>query len=196
MLAAAVSIAWIMSTRQMSMFADRWGTIEIDIDDVHDIVYEGDGNGGTLVVGNLRLNLDPADAQMAKPHVGTDKQNNLALSFGGKVFPFGPIQTTPENANTAIAAIPDRDDLTQFAIRHSAISWAEPFQLNFLSGHGASRKRHIYYQLLWKKSTGAKLELLWRFEQHLIPGNDWGSGFMMREGETGLIRVEISGPTQ
>jgi hypothetical protein len=43
----------------------------------------------------------------------------------------------------------------------------------------------------WKKSSGATLEMLWRYEQYFYPGNGWASGFMTRQGSTGLIRVEI-----
>jgi hypothetical protein len=55
----------------------------------------------------------------------------------------------------------------------------------------------LYYVLRWKKTTGATLDMIWRYEQffygqQLIPGNGWGSGFMTREGSTGLIQVAIN----
>jgi hypothetical protein len=31
----------------------------------------------------------------------------------------------------------------------------------------------------------------WRYEQYFYPRNGWGSGFMTRQGSTGLIRAEI-----
>jgi len=43
----------------------------------------------------------------------------------------------------------------------------------------------------WKKSSGASLQMLWRYEQFFYTDNGWTSGFMTREGSTGLIRVEI-----
>ena len=46
-------------------------------------------------------------------------------------------------------------------------------------------------QLLWKKAAGANLQMLWRYEQFFYPGSGWGSGFMTREGTTGLIMVDI-----
>jgi hypothetical protein len=54
----------------------------------------------------------------------------------------------------------------------------------------------MYYQLVWKKSSGAELDMLWRYEQYfygrqLVPGTGWGSGFTVREGSTGLVRVDI-----
>ena len=61
-----------------------------------------------------------------------------------------------------------------------------------MTGQSPSWKRHIHYRLLWKKPSGAKLEMLWRYEQYFYPELGWGSGFMTREGSTGLISVDIS----
>jgi hypothetical protein len=66
------------------------------------------------------------------------------------------------------------------------MSWAEPF--TFL---GPGRKRHVYYDLTWKKPSGAELQILWRYEQHHHGESGWGSGFMTREGSTGLVEIDI-----
>src|SRR5205823_14758117 len=68
--------------------------------------------------------------------------------------------------------------------------------LNFMTGHSPSWKRHLYYQLLWKKTSGAKLEMLWRYEQYFYPGNGWASGFMTHEGSTGLRSEEHTSELQ
>jgi hypothetical protein len=47
-------------------------------------------------------------------------------------------------------------------------------------------------RLTWKKQNSAKLDMLWRYEQYFYSTDGWASGFMMREGSTGLIRVDIS----
>jgi len=60
-----------------------------------------------------------------------------------------------------------------------------------MTGQSPSWKRHTYYEILWKKSSGANLRMLWRYEQFFYPGNGWADGLMTREGSTGLIRVEI-----
>lgn len=192
-LAAAMSILWLMASRQVSTFVDRYRTIETDSRPISSLTYEGSGTGGALRVNDLHLNLDPVDPKTAQPHVGTTKEGQLALSFGEKVFPFGPVQETPQATGEVLTATPPPEDETSISIRHSALSWAEPFKFNFMSGQAPSRKRHIYYEIVWKKPSGAKLGMVWRYEQHSSPGSDWGSGFMIREGETGLIRVEISG---
>ena len=63
--------------------------------------------------------------------------------------------------------------------------------MNLMTGQSPSWKRHIYYEIVWKKSSGANLQMLWRYEQFFYPGNGWAGEFMTREGSTGLIRVEI-----
>jgi len=75
--------------------------------------------------------------------------------------------------------------------RHSVLSWPTPFDFNFTTGHSPSWKRQLHYQLLWKKASGANLQMLWRYEQFFYPRSRWGSRFMTREGTTGLIMVDI-----
>jgi hypothetical protein len=194
-LAAGTSVLWLLEARQVSMFVDRYRTIQSDSTPIRSLTYEGTGTGGALLVNDLHLNLDPVDSQVASPHIGTTKEDQVALSFGRKVFPFGLVQATPAGSDGVLATALQPTDEASISIRHSAISWMEPFNLNFMTGQSPSRKRHIYYEMVWKKPSGAKLEMLWRYEQHFLPGNGWGGGFMTHEGETGLIRVEISGTT-
>ncbi len=191
-LAATVAILWVSTGRQISTYVDRLRTIEASSNPITLLIYEGNGTGGAVLVNDLRLNLDPVDSKTAAPHVGTTKENELALSFGGKVFPFGPVPPAPENGEEVLRVAPQSGDNASMTISHSVLDWIEPFNLNFMTGQSPSRKRHIYYELGWKRSSGATLKMLWRYEQHFLPGSGWGSGFMIREGESGLIRIEIS----
>jgi hypothetical protein len=60
-----------------------------------------------------------------------------------------------------------------------------------MTDHSPSWKRHTYYEIRWRKSSGANLQMLWRYEQFFYPGNGWANEFMTREGSTGLVRVDI-----
>jgi hypothetical protein len=182
---AAVSATWIFRGRQISLFLDRFGTIETNSARIHSIVYEGSGAGGILHINDLALGLN--DKNGPTPNIGTTKDNQLGLAEGGKVFPFGPPRSETEN----LAAVPPAGDDAFIKIRRSALSWPTPFDLNFMTGHSPSWKRHIYYQVIWTKPSGAKLEMLWRYEQCFYSGEGWTSGFMSHEGSTGLIRVDI-----
>jgi hypothetical protein len=181
----AILAAWIFGGRQISLFLDRFGTIEMTSARINSLAYEGSGTGGLLHVNDLGLSLN--DQNGPTPSIGTTKSDQLGLANGGKVFAFGPARSEAEN----LAVVPSAGDDASIEIRRSILSWPTPFDLNFMTGHSPSWKRHLYYRLLWKKPSGAKLEMLWRYEQYFYPGNGWASGFMTYKGSTGLISVEI-----
>ena len=186
---------WVFFGRQISVLVDRLGTIEIASVPIHAIVYEGSGTGGWLTVNDVHLSLDGANPKIALS-IGSTKDNQFAVASGGRVFALGPLKSTGENGGDYLAVVPPMGDEAFFVTRRSALSWPTPFDLNFMTGHSPSWKRDLYYHLLWKKSSGATLEMVWRYEQSFygrepLPGNGWDSGFAVREGSTGLVRVDI-----
>jgi hypothetical protein len=169
------------------MLVDRFRLIEVSSRPIKSISYEGSGTGGLLHVDDLALSLNEAELGGAQPSVGTTADNRLALSFNGKVFPFGNV-----SAPDALAAAVPADDVALVAIRHSAIPWPNFFEMNFMTGNSPKWKRHIYQKLTWTRPTGAKLEMVWRYEQYFYSQDGWTAALMTRPGATGLIRVEIS----
>jgi len=182
----AILATWISGGRRISLFLERFGTIETASKRVNSLVYNGRGTGGTLRVNDLELSLN--DRNDPAPSIGTTKNDQLGLADRGKVFAFGPARSEAENLVTA----PPAGDDAFIEIRRSTLSWPTPFEVNFMTGHSPSWKRHLYYRLLWKKPSGAKLEMLWRYEQYFYPVDGWASGFMTHEGSTGLIQVTIN----
>jgi hypothetical protein len=176
---------WIFYGHQISLLLDRFGTIEMSSARINSIAYQGNGTGGSLHVNDLELSLN--DKNGPAPSIGTTKNDQLALADRGKVFALGPVRTEAEN----LATVPPAGDDASIEIRRSILNWPTPFEVNFMTGHSPSWKRHLYYRVRWKKSTGGTLEMLWRYEQYFYPGNGWASGFMTRQGSTGLIQVEI-----
>jgi hypothetical protein len=178
--------AWIFEGRQISLFLDRFGTTEMTSARVSSIVYNGRGTGGTLRVNDLELSLN--DRNDPAPSIGTTKNDQLAVANGGKVFAFGPAR--PEDVN--LVTVPPAGDDASIQIRRSILNWPPPFEINVMGGPSPSWKRHVYYRLLWKKPSGEKLEMVWRYEQYFYRGTGWASGFMTYKGSTGLIQVAIS----
>lgn len=176
---------WIFYGRQISLLLDRFGTIEMTSARINSIAYQGNGTGGILHVNDFELGLNGRNGPA--PSIGTTKNDQLALADRGKVFAFGPVRTEAEN----LATVPPAGDDASIEIRRSILNWPTPFEVNFMSGHSPSWKRHLYYRVRWKKSSGANLEMLWRYEQFFYPGNGWASGFMTRQGSTGLIGIEM-----
>ena len=187
---AVLAALWIFRGREISSFIDRYWTVETRSAPIQSIGYDGTGTGGILIINDLSLSLNDVSPGLSFS-VGSTKDNQLALASSGKVFPFGPLTSTSEDAGDHLATLPPPGDQAFLAIRHSVLSWPTPLDLNFMTGQSASWKRHIYYQIRWKKSSGANLEMLWRYEQFFYPGKGWAGGFMTRQGSTGLIRVEI-----
>jgi hypothetical protein len=177
---------WIFCGSQVSLLLDRFCTVETASARINSIAYEGSGTGGILHVNDLGLSLNNTNGPT--PSVGTTKTDQLALADRGKVFPFGSVRTDTEN----LAAVPPTGDSAVIEIRRSILSWPTPFDLNLMTGQSPSWKRYIYYKIRWNKSSGANLEMLWRYEQFFYPHTGWGNGFMTREGSTGLIRLEIT----
>lgn len=176
---------WIFYGHQISLLLDRFGTIEMTSARVNSIAYQGNGTGGILHVNDLELSLN--DRNGPGPSIGTTKNDQLAVADRGKVFAFGPVRTEAEN----LASVPPAGDDASIEIRRSILNWPTPFEVNFMTGHSPSWKRHLYYRVRWKKPSGATLEMLWRYEQYFYPGNGWASGFMTRQGSTGLIQLDI-----
>jgi len=182
----AILATWIFGGRQISLFLDRFGTIEMTSARINSLAYEGSGTGGILRVNDLGLSLN--DTNGPTPSIGTTKNDQLGLANGGKVFAFGPARSEAEN----LGVVPPAGDGAFIEIRRSILSWPTPFDFNFMTGQSPSWKRHLYYRLVWKKAPGTKLEMLWRYEQYFYPVNGWASGFMTHEGSTGLIQLDIS----
>ena len=188
--AAALAALWIFKGREISSFIDSYWTVETRSGPVQSIAYEGNGTGGILIVNDLSLSLNEVGSGLALS-VGSTKDNQLALATSGRVFPFGPLTSTSENTDERLATAPPPGDQAFIAIRHSVLNWPTPLDLNFMTGQSPSWKRHIYQEIRWKKSSGANLQMLWRYEQFFYPGHGWASGFMTRHGSTGLIRIEM-----
>jgi hypothetical protein len=189
--AAALAALWIFCGREVSSFIDRYWTIETQSAPIQSITYEGSGTGGIFICDGVSFSLNEVRPGLSLS-VGSTKDNQLALASNGKVFPFGPLKaSTSEDTAERLATAPPPGDQALVVARHSALSWPTPFEINMMTGHSPSWKRHTYYEIRWRKSSGANLQMLWRYEQFFYPGNGWANGFMTREGSTGLVRLDI-----
>lgn len=157
----ALSILWIVAGRQVSGFVDRFKTAEIKSEPVRSISYDGTGDGGVLVIDGGPFSLAPRN-----PHLGTSKDNQLAIADSGKIFAFGTLRS-PDVLRIEFGS----GDIAVLVKRESLLGWPV-FQ------NGALHlNRNIYLQLSCTKQNGSKLKMTWMVEPH--------------QPER-LIRVEIS----
>jgi hypothetical protein len=178
---------WLWQGRDLSVFIDRFHVVGTNSRPIKTISYEGNGTCGILHVDSLALSLNEVELSGAQPSIGTTKDNQLALSFNGKVFPFGSL-----SGGDNLTATAPTGDVATVTIEHSALPWPNFFEINFMTGNSPNWKRHIYQQLTWTKQNDAKLTMLWRYEQYFYPQDHWTDALMTSPGRTGLIRVEIS----
>ena len=189
--AAALTALWIFRGREISSFIDRYWTVETQSAPIQSIAYEGSGTGGILICYGVGFSLNDVRPGLSLS-IGSTKDNQLALASSGKVFSFGPLKSASEDTAERLAAAPPVGDQARVVTRHSVLSWPTPFEINLMTGNSPSWKRHTYYEILWKKSSGANLRMLWRYEQFYYPGNGWAGGMMTHEGSTGLIEIQIN----
>jgi hypothetical protein len=192
-LLVAIAAGWIFAGRSIALFSESFGTVEVRSNAIKSIAYNGNGSGGTLKVNDVALDLTPAMPGHKVPEIGSSKDGQVALSYGGKVFSFGAPTTSVDDS---LATTPAADDHATLEIRRSILAWPNPFEVNFMTGNSPSWKRFSYQRLVWKKSNEARLEMIWRCEQFLYPNNDWSPACMTDSGFTGLLRVEILNPTR
>jgi len=191
-LAIALGAAWIFAGQKISVFLDRFSTSETISEEIHSLRYEGNGSGGILFANQVALSLNEAVAPLQPPSVGSSKDGKLALAAGGKVFSFSPLPKAGDETVEIMAVTPEKDDDASVSQRHSILSWPTILEFNFMTGKAPTWRRHRYSRLIWEKSNGARLEMVWRYEQYFYPENGWTDANMTRAGSTGLIKIDIA----
>jgi hypothetical protein len=184
----ALVVLWLWRGRDLSMAVDKVRLAQSSSRPIRTISYEGSGTGGILRADDVDLSLNQVELGDVQPSVGTTKDGQVALSFAGKVFPFGQ----PLSQDEKLATNVPQGDTATIAVEHSVIPWRNYFEVNFMTGNSPTWKRFVYQKLTWKKSSGAKLDMLWRYEQFFYENTGWSEALMTRPGASGLIRVEIS----
>jgi len=187
-LLGAILILWVLAGQRISLFLDRFGKNEIGSEPVESISYNGSGTGGAILINRTGLSLDSVEDTVSEVHIGTTKDEQLALSYGGKVFPFGPVRSSEKET---LAAGIEPADAASLARGHSYLCWP-----TFNRGQWPVWNRYDYYQLTWKKQAGAKLEIVWRNGPNLYWNHAWLIQITTQGELTGLIRVDISAATR
>lgn len=181
----ALLIEWVAGARPLSLLLDRVHTLPMETQPVAQIGVE------EVDPGMLRINDQLMSSAMPDNHpypmkMKVDPARQFVLESRGHAIALGEVaESSGENRGIK----PGPGDKAWFRIEHSMLSWPTPLAINFMTGHSPSWKRHVYYRFVWEKPDGARLEMLWRYEQYYY--ESWASGFMTRAGTTGLIRVDI-----
>jgi hypothetical protein len=171
------------------MFVDRFVTIRKESLPVSPLVYDVT----SLRIGGASLDLIGITNQRFELEVQADPQDRLVLSKGGQSFTLGPrLAESDPSGSKGIVFSPEPGDQISFQLERSLISQPTPFEWNPLGGISPTWKRYVYYRLGWRKHSGAKLDMLWRFEELYYKATGWNEPRTMYDFRTGLIRVHIS----
>jgi hypothetical protein len=186
-IALALAIAWLLAGRQIALLLDRFLTLRVASFPVTSIRYDGGG----FVIKNLSMTFGSTDNLRFDLSLHSDSSNRVVLCSGGRSFVLGP-RTNPidPSGRPEIDLVPKAGDKVSFTGDRSLVGWPTPFEFNFMT-RSPWWKRFVYYRLVWRRGSRAKLEMLWRYEQdYYIPGA-WTEPVMMWNGQTGLLRVTI-----
>lgn len=184
---AAVTIVWLFGARQLSLLLDPFLTIPLKSFPVSQLSY----SPGILWIDGLPLELmTPTTPNRAR--LFCDPADRVLVTIDGRVIVLGSRIGPDRKDLGTFSFIADPGDKVSLTVERSALSWPTPFEMNFMTGHSPSWKRNLYYNLLWKKVSGSKLRMTWRFEQYFYGSDGWTSGMMTREGMTGLLRADLS----
>jgi hypothetical protein len=139
--------------------------------------------GGRFVIGSRSWPLDGR----VKPTISLNEHRQVTLVCGHRAFALGPVvQTWADPRGPQYSFTPDAGDVLIFTQQHSRWSWPVLPHINILGGASPRWQRRSYERLRWTKTTGAKLDMVWRDRQDYYRGSGWSD-----QNAHKLVRVAI-----
>ena len=188
LVAIVVAAALFLAARPIVLAVDRVATDRMLSATATPIGW----NGSTLFIGSRTSDLAAPDFTPAV-RLQVDARGQLVASAGGKDFVLGIRDgvLSGGGGNDVPAFVAEPGDEAMFTVERSWLAWPTPFDLNFMTGHSPSWRRGLYDRLVWTKRSGARLEMLWRYEEYFYPNHGWTGAYMTRADWSGLALVEI-----
>jgi len=187
----ALAVAWLSAGRRVTLLLDKFitgGAMPLPADR---FMYDGGG----FVIGEKGMDFGLTNNLRANLGLAFDSSSRVILSTSHDTFILGPRTSLADPSGRPEFTFTDEPgDEVSFAARESLLGWPTPFEFSILGGRSPWWKRYVYYRLVWKKSSGARLEMLWRYERDFYAGKGWTEPMMMfGETETGLLAVDVRG---
>lgn len=184
----ALALAWLSEGRHLTLLLDRFITVRRVALPFDPLSYEGLG----FVIGGQSMTFAMTNNLIADLDLTFDSSNRVILSAGDRSFILGP-RTSPVDLSRRpdFTFRPEPGDKISFSVSESLLSWHAPYELQIFGGSSPRWKRYAYYRLIWKKPSGARLEMLWRYERAYYSAKGWTKPLMMWNSQTGLLSVDI-----
>jgi hypothetical protein len=187
-LGLALGIAWLWAGRRITLFLDGVITIRKTSLPVNPLRYDGGG----FRIGGVMLSFAGTDNLRGDINARCDSSHRMSLCAGARSFPLG-LRTNPDASRIAdLEFVADPGDEVRFTVSQSLLSWPTTFEFKIMGGRSPWWKRYVYYRLVWKKASGRKLEMLWRYEQQYYSRTGWTAPTMMWNSQTGLLSSTFS----
>lgn len=185
-------IVWLAAGRPVTVFLDRVIPFPASSLPVTPLRYDG-----ALVIGGTPMTLGGIDNLRIPVAFTFDAANRTILDWGRDSFILGPrTSLLDRSGRTDFEFTSEPGDEVSFTRRKSLAGWPTPFDIRFLGGPAPWWKRYTYYRLIWKKRSGARLEILWRYEQQYYSKTGWTNPEMMWNSQTGVLSVKIQVESQ
>jgi hypothetical protein len=191
-LLAALVLIFVCLTagRPFAVLADYVVRIPVVSMPVKSIHYDGGG----FVIGEFSMTFGQINNLRSDMCLCTDSRNRVVLKKSGQSFVLGP-RTNPvdPSGRPDIYLLTEAGDEVMFRGARSLIGWPTPFE-TYIMIRSPWWKRYVYYRLTWKKRSGARMDMSWRYEQDYFAPGGWTEPLMMWNSETGLLDVDIKPP--
>src|SRR5260370_43040 len=126
-----VAIAWLFARRRISLVLDRVMTVRFATLPTSPLVYDGN-----FRIGELSMDTAAPDGKPFDMSMHFDPLNRLVLTSGGRSFTLGPRTSLPDpRGRPDMKFTSEPVDETSFVIDRSCMSWPNPFETNFMTGH-------------------------------------------------------------
>jgi hypothetical protein len=177
-----LTVLWLFAARPLIVLIDRFATVRVRSLDTASILYDWN----SLRFAGLHVDVSDGGDTLSPLRLYKGQRKRIMLSMGEKTFALGALGS-PDSPD---AILRDPGDEVALTVERSVLSWPTPLEMNFMTGYAPSRKRNVYHKLVWTKRSGARLDLVWRYENWFYSRDGW-SDSMTHGGRTGLVRTEL-----
>jgi hypothetical protein len=123
-----------------------------------------------------------------------DSSGRVVFATDHRAFVMGSLTMPAPSGRPDFHFRPEPGDEVSFTASKSLLPWPTPFEFKMLGGSSPWWRQYVYYRLEWKKPSGARLEMMWRFERQWYSGTGWTEADMTwMNSQTGLLPVKIRG---
>ncbi|QOY85504.1 hypothetical protein [Paludibaculum fermentans] len=187
LLAAVGVVIWLYGIRVLSGALDRLSTNRTAVRPLDQLRYDN----GVLEMAGVRLDLMVPGSLPSGFNVALSGTGRVTFTYADGEFPCGPgrKQGGPDTLPD-VTFKPDAGDQVTLTTEQSRVSWPTPLEMNFMTGSAPSWRRHLYYRLTWLKRSGARLEILWRYQQGFFAADGWRPA-TVEYGSAGFLRASI-----